>query len=153
MNNVTWGNEQYQYYETLCGGEGASEGHDGCSAVHTHMTNSRLTDPEVLEWRFPVMLESFSIRKNSGGKGLFTGGNGVIRKLRFNEAMSVSLLTGHRRIAPYAVNGGQPGQTGENSIEKSDGQVITLGSTDSVNVSKGDVIIIKTPGGGGFGSP
>ena len=153
MNNVTWGNEQYQYYETLCGGEGASEGHDGCSAVHTHMTNSRLTDPEVLEWRFPVMLESFSIRKNSGGKGLFSGGNGVIRKLRFNEDMSVSLLTGHRRIAPYAVDGGQPGKTGENSIEKSDGQVITLGSTDSVNVTKGDVIIIKTPGGGGFGSP
>ncbi|MCP4075661.1 MAG: 5-oxoprolinase [Gammaproteobacteria bacterium] len=153
MNNVTWGNQQYQYYETLCGGEGASEGHDGCSAVHTHMTNSRLTDPEVLEWRFPVMLESFSIRKKSGGKGAFTGGDGVIRKLRFNEDMSVSLLTGHRRIAPYAMNGGQPGKTGENSIEKSDGQLITLGSTDSVNVSKGDAIIIKTPGGGGFGSP
>ena len=152
MNNVTWGNEQYQYYETLCGGEGASEGHNGCSAVHTHMTNSRLTDPEVLEWRFPVMLESFSIRHGSGGSGQFKGGNGVERKIRFNEAMSVSLLTGHRRVAPYAVNGGEQGQTGQNMIEKSDGQLLKLGSTDSVNVNAGDAIIIKTPGGGGFGT-
>ncbi len=152
MNNVTWGNEQYQYYETLCGGEGASEGHDGCSAVHTHMTNSRLTDPEVLEWRFPVMLESFAIRHGSGGTGQFNGGNGVERIIRFNEAMSVSLLTGHRRVAPYPVNGGEQGQTGQNMIEKSDGQLLELGSTDSVNVNAGDAIIIKTPGGGGFGS-
>ncbi|MCK4709958.1 MAG: hydantoinase B/oxoprolinase family protein, partial [Gammaproteobacteria bacterium] len=152
MNNVTWGNEQFQYYETLCGGEGASEGHDGCSAVHTHMTNSRLTDPEVLEWRFPVLLESFAIRENSGGAGQFTGGNGVIRKIRFNEAMSLSLLTGHRRIAPYAMNGGEPGKTGENILQKSDGQQVKLGSTDSVKVTAGDAIIIKTPGGGGFGS-
>ena len=152
MNNVTWGNERYQYYETLCGGEGASDGHDGCSAVHTHMTNSRLTDPEVLEWRFPVRLDSFAIRKNSGGAGEFYGGDGVIRKLRFNEPMSLSLLTGHRRIAPYSMNGGEPGKTGENIIEKSDGKKIQLGSTESVDVEAGDVLIIKTPGGGGFGN-
>ena len=152
MNNVTWGNEKYQYYETLCGGEGASNGHNGCSAVHTHMTNSRLTDPEVLEWRFPVLLESFSIRKNSGGAGQFKGGDGVIRKTRFKESMSLSLLTGHRRIPPYAVNGGETGKTGENIIQKSDGRRIRLGSTDSVDVNEGDVIIVKTPGGGGYGT-
>lgn len=152
MNNVTWGNEKYQYYETLCGGEGASDGHDGCSAVHTHMTNSRLTDPEVLEWRFPVMLESFAIRTGSGGTGRYHGGDGIQRKTRFNEAMTVSLLTGHRRIPPYALKGGGAGKTGENIVEKSDGQQIRLGSTVSVKVQAGDAIIIKTPGGGGFGA-
>ena len=152
MNNVTWGNEKYQYYETLCGGEGASNGHNGCSAVHTHMTNSRLTDPEVLEWRFPVLLESFSIRKNSGGAGQFKGGDGVIRKTRFKESMSLSLLTGHRRIPPYAVKGGETGKTGENIMQRSDGRRIRLGSTDSVDVNEGDVIIVKTPGGGGYGT-
>ncbi len=152
MNNITWGNDQYQYYETLCGGEGASEGHEGCSAVHTHMTNSRLTDPEVLEWRYPVRLESFAIRKNSGGEALFAGGNGVVRKLRFLEPMSVSILSGHRQVAPYALNGGKPGKTGENMIEKLDGSQVVLESTDSVNVCAGDAVIIKTPGGGGYGS-
>lgn len=152
MNNITWGNEKYQYYETLCGGEGASDGHNGCSAVHTHMTNSRLTDPEVLEWRFPVLLESFAIRKNSGGAGRYKGGDGVVRKICFNEPMSVSLLTGHRRIAPYALKGGQAGKTGENIIEKRDGRKVHLGSTESVDVEAGDAIIIKTPGGGGYGS-
>ena len=152
MNNITWGNERHQYYETLCGGEGASEGHHGCSAVHTHMTNSRLTDPEVLEWRFPVMLESFAVRKGSGGRGRFHGGDGVTRKVRFNERMSVSLLTGHRRIAPYGLRGGEPGKTGKNLIERSDGRRVPLGSTGSVTLEAGDTIIVKTPGGGGFGS-
>jgi 5-oxoprolinase (ATP-hydrolysing) len=151
MNNVTWGNETYQYYETLCGGEGASNQHTGCSGVHTHMTNSRLTDPEVLEWRFPVRLESFKIRKNSGGKGQYNGGEGVERKVCFNEAMSVSLLTGHRRVAPYGLAGGEAGQLGENIHQKANGTQIQLGSTDSVDLEKGDTIIIKTPGGGGFG--
>ena len=151
MNNVTWGNEQYQYYETLCGGEGASYGHHGCSAVHTHMTNSRLTDPEVLEWRFPVVLESFAIRNGSGGKGQFNGGDGVVRKIRFKETMTASLLTGHRRIAPYGLQGGNAAMTGENSVRKADGSVINLGSTDSIQVEAGDTLIIKTPGGGGFG--
>ncbi len=152
MNNITWGNQRHQYYETLCGGEGASDGHNGCSAVHTHMTNSRLTDPEVLEWRFPVLLESFSIRQSSGGKGQYRGGDGAVRKMRFNESMSVSLLTGHRRVAPYSLAGGEPGKTGKNILQRADGQRIKLGSTDSVEVQAGDVVIIKTPGGGGYGT-
>lgn len=151
MNNVTWGNEDYQYYETLCGGEGAREGHTGCSAVHTHMTNSRLTDPEVLEWRYPVLLESFAIRKGSGGNGLFKGGDGVIRKLRFNQSMSVSLLTGHRIIAPYGLNGGQAGKIGINQLERKSGELLKLASTESIQVEAGDALIIQTPGGGGFG--
>ena len=151
MNNVTWGNANYQYYETLCGGEGASEGHPGCDAVHTHMTKSRLTDPEVLEYRFPVLLESFAIRRGSGGAGQFTGGDGVIRKLRFNEAMSVSLLTGHRRVPPYGARGGAEGKTGSNRVQRYHGERLTLGSTDSVEVDAGDMLIIETPGGGGWG--
>jgi len=151
MNNVTWGNENFQYYETLCGGEGASEGHHGCSAVHTHMTNSRLTDPEVLEWRFPVTLKEFAIRPNSGGHGQWRGGDGVTRKLRFNEAMSLSLLTGHRKIPPYGINGGDAGKPGKNLVERKDGSVQELGSTDSTKIQAGDALIIETPGGGGFG--
>ncbi|MDJ0833708.1 MAG: hydantoinase B/oxoprolinase family protein [Gammaproteobacteria bacterium] len=153
MNNVTWGNANYQYYETLCGGEGASDGHHGCDAVHTHMTNSRLTDPEVLEFRFPVVLESFAIRRGSGGAGQFQGGDGVIRRLRFNEAMSVSLLTGHRQVPPYGASGGAAGQTGSNRVERKDGSSLSLGSTDSVEVDAGDALIIETPGGGGWGEP
>ena len=151
MNNVTWGNANYQYYETLCGGEGASDGHHGCDAVHTHMTNSRLTDPEVLEYRFPVVLESFAIRHGSGGTGRFSGGDGVIRKLRFNEEMSVSLLTGHRRVPPYGARGGAEGKTGSNRVERYHGESLTLDSTDSVEVDAGDMLIIETPGGGGWG--
>lgn len=153
MNNVIWGNQQYQYYETLCGGEGASEGHHGCSAVHTHMTNSRLTDPEVLESRFPVTLESFAIRKGSGGNGRYRGGDGVVRRLRFHQPMQLSLLSGHRKIAPYGLAGGEPAQTGENVLLKASGQRIPLGSTDSAQLSPGDAIEISTPGGGGFGKP
>ena len=152
MNNITWGNDEYQYYETLCGGEGASEGHHGCSAVHTHMTNSRLTDPEVLEWRFPVLLESFSIRKGSGGAGQYRGGDGVERKLRFNQDMSLSLLTGHRKVAPFGLKGGSVGKTGENMLRRSNGDEIKLGYTESVEVKAGDAIIIRTPGGGGWGT-
>jgi N-methylhydantoinase B/oxoprolinase/acetone carboxylase alpha subunit len=151
MNNLIWGNQQVQYYETLCGGEGASEGHPGCSAVHTHMTNSRLTDPEVLESRFPVILESFAIREGSGGNGRFRGGNGVTRKIRFREAMSVSLLSGHRKVPPYGLNGGEHAKTGVNMLETGDAEQRVLGSTDSVEVQPGDAIIVKTPGGGGFG--
>ncbi len=151
MNNVTWGNEQYQYYETLCGGEGASEKHAGCSAVHTHMTNSRLTDPEVLEWRFPIRLESFSIRRHSGGLGAYRGGDGVERRLLFNEAMTISLLTGHRKVAPYGVNGGGEGKTGENLLKQKDGHIVELASTCSVEANAGDCLIVKTPGGGGYG--
>jgi len=115
------------------------------------MTNSRLTDPEVLEWRFPVLLESFTIRRTSGGNGQFRGGDGVVRQLRFNEPMSVSLLTGHRRVAPYGLHGGADGQPGENILRRADGEETILGSTDTIQVDSGDSIIIKTPGGGGWG--
>ena len=115
------------------------------------MTNSRLTDPEVLEFRFPVTLESFSVRKNSGGNGQYKGGDGIERQVLFNQDMSLSLLSGHRRIAPYALNQGQPGQVGLNILKKANGDEITLGSTDSVDIKSGDSIIIKTPGGGGYG--
>lgn len=153
MNNVTWGTDNYQYYETLCGGEGASDGHPGCHAVHTHMTNSRLTDPEVLEFRFPVVLERFAIRASSGGKGKFKGGEGIERHVRFNESMCVSLLTGHRKVAPYGMSGGLPGHTGENSLVKNNGEELNLPSCCSFDVSEGDTLVIKTPGGGGFGKP
>ncbi|MDJ0880886.1 MAG: hydantoinase B/oxoprolinase family protein [Gammaproteobacteria bacterium] len=153
MNNLTWGNASYQYYETLCGGEGASDRHPGCSAVHTHMTNSRLTDPEVLEFRFPVTLESFSIRKGSGGHGQFNGGDGVERCIRFHENMKASLLTGHREIAPYGLHGGLPGKTGLNCIQRQNGATELLPSTCSIDVKNGDKLIIKTPGGGGYGKP
>lgn len=153
MNNVTWGNQQHQYYETLCGGEGASDGHDGCSAVHTHMTNSRLTDPEVLESRYPVLIEEFSVRRDSGGRGQFQGGDGIVRRTRFNEPMRISLLSGHRLVPPYGVKGGSPGQCGENTLERVDGPTITLSSSDSIEARQGDVLVIKTPGGGGWGAP
>ena len=153
MNNFTWGNERYQYYETLCGGSGATPQGDGTDAVHTHMTNSRLTDPEVLEWRFPVRLEEFCIRTGSGGKGKHSGGNGVIRKLRYLEQMDANILAGHRRVAPYGINGGEPGATGVNYVEHQDGSVSELTASDKVPVKPGDLFIIKTPGGGGCGEP
>ena len=151
MNNLTFGNERYQYYETIAGGSGAGPDFPGSDAVHTHMTNSKLTDPEVLEWRFPIRLESFSIREGSGGKGKFNGGNGTIRKLRFLELMTASILSGHRRIPPYGVEGGQPGSTGRNSVIRADGTVEELGSTDRTEMNVNDIFVVETPGGGGFG--
>ncbi|EDN67722.1 Hydantoinase B/oxoprolinase [Beggiatoa sp. PS] len=151
MNNFTFGNDQHQYYETICGGSGAGPNFQGTSAVHTHTTNSRLTDPEILEWRFPVLLESFSIRKNSGGKGCYQGGDGVVRRIRFREALTASILSGHRRIPPYGMAGGQPGQTGKNWIERVDGTQENLAATASVDMQPGDVFVIETPGGGGYG--
>lgn len=153
MNNFTFGNERYQYYETICGGSGAGADFDGTSAVHTHMTNSRLTDPEVLEWRFPVLLESFSIRPNSGGNGRHRGGNGVIRRIRFLEPMTAAILSGHRVVAPFGLAGGEPAQVGRNSVQRRDGTVEELGSTANVEMQAGDVFIIETPGGGGYGTP
>jgi 5-oxoprolinase (ATP-hydrolysing) len=153
MNNFTFGNERYQYYETICGGSGAGPGFDGTSAVHTHMTNSRLTDPEVLEWRFPVQVEEFRIRQGSGGAGRWCGGDGVVRRIRFNEAMTASILSSHRRVPPYGVAGGEPGQIGRNRIERADGRVEELAGTASVEMQPGDVIVIETPGGGGYGKP
>ena len=152
MNNFFWGNEKYQYYETLCGGAGATKDNHGTDAVHTHMTNSRLTDPEVLEYRFPVILDEFKIRKNSGGAGKHHGGDGIMRKVRFLEPMTATLLTGHRKVPPYGMAGGDSGKVGENIVERVSGERHNLGTTAEVALNPGDSIIIKSPGGGGYGN-
>ncbi len=151
MNNFNFGNDTYQYYETICGGSGAGPGWNGTSAVHTHMTNTRLTDPEVLEFRYPVILESFKVRRGSGGNGKFRGGDGTLRTVRFLERMDVSLLTGHRRVPPFGLDGGGPGECGENSVRRRDGTVERLEGCDQTVCEEGDAIIIKTPSGGGYG--
>ena len=151
MNNFIWGNDKVHNYETICGGSGASINQPGCSAVHTHMTNSRLTDPEVLEGRFPVKLESFSIRENSGGRGLNSGGDGVDRRLRFLEPMTVNIIAGHRKIPPYGLSGGESGALGENYVIHPDKSITSLGTKGQIEVTKDDVFVLKTPGGGGFG--
>lgn len=153
MNNVTFGNEQYQYYETIGSGSGAGDGFDGASVVQTHMTNSRLTDPEVLEWRFPVLLREFAIRRGSGGAGQWRGGDGAIRRIEFRAPMTVSTLSGHRRVAPYGMAGGSPGQLGRNRVERADGSGVELAGCDSTAVQPGDMLVIETPGGGGYGTP
>jgi 5-oxoprolinase (ATP-hydrolysing) len=152
MNNFTFGNERYQYYETIGGGSGAGPDHDGASGVQTHMTNSRLTDPEVLESRFPVLLREFSLRHGSGGQGRHRGGDGLVRRVEFREAMTANVLSNHRRIAPFGLEGGEPGATGRNTIRRSgaDGSE-TLAATFGLAVEPGDEIEIVTPGGGGFG--
>ncbi|MGZ8239631.1 MAG: hydantoinase B/oxoprolinase family protein [Methylobacter sp.] len=151
MNNFTFGNDRYQYYETVCGGAGAGDGFDGCNAVHTHMTNSRITDPEVLELRFPVLLREFSIRKGSGGAGRNHGGNGVVRRIQFLEPMTAGILSSHRSLPPFGLNGGNPGKTGMNTVIRSNGQVEMLTGCAEVEVDAGDAVQIETPGGGGFG--
>ena len=153
MNNFTFGNERYQYYETICGGSGAGPAFDGTDAVHTHMTNSRLTDPEVLEWRFPVVLESFEIRHGSGGRGKHRGGDGARRRVRFQEPMTAAILSSHRKVAPYGVEGGEPGALGRNWVERADGGRTELTGTDQTQVGAGDVFVVETPGGGGYGVP
>ena len=153
MNNFTFGDARYQYYETLCGGAGAGPGFEGASAVHTHMTNSRLTDPEVLETRFPVVLEEFSIRHGSGGAGKWRGGDGVMRRLRFLAPMEASILSTRRRVAPFGLAGGGPGKIGRNWIGRADGTKVDLSGTATVSVGPGDVFVIETPGGGGYGKP
>jgi 5-oxoprolinase (ATP-hydrolysing) len=152
MNNLAFGNHWYQYYETICGGAGAGPGFDGASAVHTHMTNSRLTDPEVLELRYPVLIEGFQIRRGSGGHGRWRGGDGVIRRIRFREPMMVAILANSRVIAPFGLEGGQPGKVGQTSIQRSDGRTENIGSCGQRAVRPGDVIVVETPGGGGFGA-
>ena len=153
MNNVTFGNERVQYYETVASGSGAGEGFDGASAVQTHMTNSRLTDPEVLELRYPVRVVDFRIREGSGGAGRWRGGDGVSRRIAFLEPMTVALLTGHRRVPPYGMAGGRPGALGANLVERADGSVTPLRGSDTTEVGPGDVLVLHTPGGGGFGPP
>ncbi|MFG2756535.1 hydantoinase B/oxoprolinase family protein [Streptomyces wuyuanensis] len=153
MNNVTFGNDRVQYYETVASGSGAGDGFPGADAVQTHMTNSRLTDPEVLEWRHPVRVDAFSVREGSGGAGRWPGGCGVVRRIRFLEPMTVTLLTGHRRVRPYGMAGGEPGAPGSNAVERADGTVEELRGVDSLEVAPGDVLVVRTPGGGGYGRP
>ncbi|MEU0218003.1 hydantoinase B/oxoprolinase family protein [Streptomyces sp. NPDC006265] len=153
MNNVTFGNERHQYYETVASGSGAGDGFPGAPVVQTHMTNSRLTDPEVLEWRLPVRLEEFAVRRGSGGAGRWHGGDGAVRRIRFLEPMTVSTLSQHRRVPPYGMAGGQPGALGANRVEHADGTVTALGGSDSADLVTGDVLVIETPGGGGYGPP
>jgi 5-oxoprolinase (ATP-hydrolysing) len=151
MNNFTFGDGVHQYYETIAGGSGAGPDFDGTSVVQTHMTNSRLTDPEVLEWRFPVRLEEFRIRRGSGGAGRHRGGDGSERRVRFLTPMTAVLLANHRIVAPFGLAGGQPGATGKNWIERVDGSVERFGATHSAQMNAGDVFVIQTPSGGGFG--
>ena len=152
MNNLTFGNERYQHYETLCGGAGAGNGFNGADAVHVHMTNSRLTDPEILETRFPVRLESFGIRPDSGGNGKWQGGNGADRRIRFLEAMTVAVLANARKTAPAGIQGGGDGRPGRAWIEKADGRRQALSGTDRVEVEAGDRLVLQTPGGAGYGN-
>jgi 5-oxoprolinase (ATP-hydrolysing) len=151
MNNFTFGDERYQYYETVCGGSGAGADFDGTDAVHTHMTNSRLTDPEVLEWRYPVLVESFAIRAGSGGAGRHPGGNGAVRRIRFLAPMTAAILSNHRRVAPFGLEGGAPGACGANRVERADGTTEELGPTAEIEMRAGEVFVIETPGGGGYG--
>jgi len=152
MNNFTFGNKRHQYYETIAGGSGAGQGFDGTSCVQTHMTNSRLTDPEVLEWRYPVRLEEFAIRRGSGGGGRWHGGDGALRTIRFLETMTAAILSGHRRIPPYGMAGGGSGATGRNAVKRAGGGVEELGACASTTMQPGDQFIIETPGGGGYGT-
>ena len=152
MNNFTFGNERYQYYETVAGGSGAGPGFAGADVVQTHMTNSRLTDPEVLEWRFPVRLESFEIRHGSGGRGRWRGGHGAIRRVRFLEPMTAAILSGHRLVRPHGLAGGEDGTAGRNAVLRADGSRTELGPFDQTEMAAGDAFVIETPGGGGYGA-
>jgi N-methylhydantoinase B/oxoprolinase/acetone carboxylase alpha subunit len=151
MNNFTFGDKEKQYYETICGGSGAGISFSGADAIQTHMTNSRLTDPEILESRFPVLLDEFSIRSKSGGNGKYRGGEGAVRRLRFLKPMSASILSNRRKIKPPGLAGGMEGECGVNRIIRANGNIEELGSTATIDVQCGDTIEIRTPGGGGYG--
>jgi N-methylhydantoinase B/oxoprolinase/acetone carboxylase alpha subunit len=153
MNNLSFGNAELQYYETICGGAGAGDDYPGTSAVQTHMTNSRMTDPEVLESRFPILVREFSIRKNSGGAGRQPGGDGVIRKLEFRESMHAAILSNHRVVAPFGLEGGDPGKTGRNQIIRAAGTIENYDGILTSDMQPGDILVIATPGGGGYGPP
>ena len=152
MNNFTFGNDRHQYYETICGGSGAGPDHDGTSAVQTHMTNSRLTDPEILETRLPVRLDQFAIRRGSGGTGAHRGGDGVIRAVTFLEPMRANILANRRRVPPSGISGGADAQAGRNWVERIDGTIEMLSATAYAEVEPGDRFVIETPGGGGYGA-
>jgi 5-oxoprolinase (ATP-hydrolysing) len=151
MNNFTFGNERHQYYETIAGGSGAGPEFDGTSVVQTHMTNSRLTDPEVLEFRFPVRLERYEIRAGSGGAGKYRGGDGGTRVVRFLEPMSAAILSNGRSTPAFGLSGARSGAPGRNYVVRADGETVPLGYSDSVEMQAGDCFVIETPGGGGFG--
>ena len=153
MNNVFYGNERYQNYETICGGTGAGPTYPGASTVHSHMTNTRMTDPEALELNFPVLVEEFSIRRGSGGAGRHCGGDGAVRKLRFREAMTVTILSSHRTLPPFGLHGGAPGKCGSNQLVRANGKRESLGGNAECKVSAGDLLVVETPGGGGYGRP
>jgi 5-oxoprolinase (ATP-hydrolysing) len=153
MNNLNFGNARYQYYETICSGSPAGPGFPGTDAVHTHMTNTRLTDPEILEFRYPVLLEDFHIRKGSGGRGRWNAGDGIIRTIRFLEKMECTILSGHRRVRPFGLAGGEDGQVGENAVRRSDGSIEKLKGCDATVIDAGEAIIIQTPTAGGYGAP
>lgn len=152
MNNFTFGNDRHQYYETIAGGSGAGPDFDGASVVQTHMTNSRLTDPEILETRFPILLEEFSVRTGSGGAGHHRGGDGAVRRLRFLEPMTAGILSNRRKIPPFGLAGGEPAMPGINRIERADGRVEILGATATAEMAADDIFVIETPGGGGYGT-
>jgi 5-oxoprolinase (ATP-hydrolysing) len=151
MNNLTFGNARHQYYETICGGAGAGRDFDGTSAVHTHMTNSRLTDPEILETRYPVIVEAFGLRRGSGGNGAHRGGDGTRRRILFREQMTAAILSTRRETAPFGLEGGGDGAKGVNTLVRKNGSRVSLKGRDEVEVGSGDAIEIETPGGGGFG--
>jgi 5-oxoprolinase (ATP-hydrolysing) len=153
MNNLNFGNDKYQYYETICSGSPAGPGFPGTDAVHTHMTNTRLTDPEVLELRYPAVLEDFHIRKDSGGRGKWNAGDGIRRTIRFLETMDCTILSGHRRVRPFGLAGGEPGQIGENAVRRKDGRIEKLQGCDATVIEAGEAIIIQTPTAGGYGKP
>jgi 5-oxoprolinase (ATP-hydrolysing) len=153
MNNLNFGNARYQYYETICSGSPAGPGFPGTDAVHTHMTNTRLTDPEVLEFRYPVLLEDFHIRKGSGGRGQWKAGDGIRRTIRFLEKMECTILSGHRRVSPFGLAGGEDGQVGDNRVRRKHGRVDKLAGCDATVLDAGEAIIIQTPTAGGYGKP
>jgi 5-oxoprolinase (ATP-hydrolysing) len=153
MNNLNFGNARYQYYETICSGSPAGPGFPGTDAVHTHMTNTRLTDPEILEFRYPVLLEDFHIRKGSGGRGKWNAGDGIRRTIRFLEKMECTVLSGHRRVPPFGLAGGSDGQVGENWVRRNSGTMVKLKGADATVIDAGEAIIIQTPTAGGYGKP
>ncbi len=153
MNNLLFGDATRQYYETVAGGTGAGPGFDGQSAVQTHMTNTRMTDPEVLELRYPVRLDGFSIRRGSGGAGRWRGGDGTVRRIRFLEPMTAVVVASRRTVAPFGLDGGADGAPGRQWVERADGSVQAMGGSDAAELAPGDVLVLETPGGGGYGAP
>jgi 5-oxoprolinase (ATP-hydrolysing) len=151
MNNVLFGNDSFGYYETVAGGTGAGDGFNGADAVHQHMTNTRATDPEILEHRYPVLLNRYEIRKKSGGAGKWKGGDGIIREMKFTEPVSLSVLTQHRKIEPYGLSGGKNGKCGLQKVTRKNSSTKNLSWRDGADLEAGDTFILETPGGGGYG--